>query len=132
MPSLGKILTIGLMAACASAGAYGSFGTALLHGLLDAVKACVADPSLEACILDMSHSPYTSPKPYTGLPLIDREIALLLEFFAQGVKGNTDGDGPDLQAVLGFLYMATQFGGAWYLLAMEGLRRGSQGTVLRR
>lgn len=132
MASSGKILTIALMAACGLAGAYGSFGTALLHGFLDIIKACVADQSPEACALDMSHSPNASPKPYTGVPLIDGEIALLIEFFAQGVKGQVSGDNLDLGAVLGFTYMAAQFGGAWFLVALEGLRRGSQGSVLRR
>lgn len=132
MASAGKILTIGLIAACALTAAYGSFGTALLHGLLDAIKACMKDQSVEACILDMSHSPNASPKAYTGIPLIDAEIGLLMEFFALGVRGHVRGDTLDLDAVLGFTYLAAQFGGAWYLMAMEGLRKGARGTVLRR
>ena len=132
MASLGMIFTIVLMAICALAGAYGSLITAFLHGFLDAIKICVADPSLETCVLDMSHSPYTSPKRYTGIPFIDAEIALLLEFFAQGVKGQTGGGKLDLDAALAFTYMCAQFGGAWYLMALEGLRQGSEGTILRR
>lgn len=132
MASLGKTLTIALMAACALVGVYGSFITSLLHGLFDAIKACITDRSPETCVLDMSHSPYSSPKPYTGVRFIDAEIALLLEFFAQGVKGQASGDKLDLDAVLTFTYMCAQFGGAWYLMALEGLRRGSEGTLLRR
>ena len=132
MASFGMILTIALMASFALAGLYGSMITAHLHGFFDAVKACVRDPSPDACVLDMTHSPYSSPRPYTGVPFVDGEIALLLEFFAQGVRGSEEGRAVDLDALLAFTYMCAQFGGAWYLIAMEGLRRGSSGTVLRR
>lgn len=127
MPSLGKTLTIALMLSFALIGAYGSMITAILHGFLDALRACVTGGPEGSCILDMSRS--IPPKAYTGVPLIDAEIGLLLEFFAQGVMSSSDAF--DLEAFLAVSYLAAQFGGAWFLVALEGLRRGSSGTVLR-
>ena len=109
-------------------GFYGSMFTAYFHGFFDAVKTCIHSPSAEECILDMSHCPFSSPKAFTGIPVIDGEIGLLLEFFAQGVKSGAQGF--DLNAFLTFTYMAAQFGGAWSLIALEGLRLRSSGTLL--
>lgn len=126
--SFSKIFTIGLMVLFSALGFYGSMFTSYFHGFFDAVKTCIYSPSAEECILDMSHCPSSSPRPFTGIPLIDGEIGLLLEFFAQGVKGGAQGF--DLNAFLTFTYMAAQFGGAWSLIALEGLRFRSSGTLL--
>ncbi|KAF4956030.1 hypothetical protein FSARC_11699 [Fusarium sarcochroum] len=66
----------------------------------------------------------------TGNETVDSMINLLLEFFSQGLKKHPETKDMDLEALLAFVYLATQFGGAWYLMALEGLRLGNRGTVL--
>jgi hypothetical protein len=66
----------------------------------------------------------------TGIPQIDDLVNVLLEFFSQGLRSNPNVKGIDLEALLAFVYLAAQFGGAWYIIALEGLRLGNQGTIL--
>lgn len=64
----------------------------------------------------------------TGVEHVDSLIRILLAFFAQGVQ--RCGEGIDVEATLAFAYLAAQFGAAWYVIALEGLRRGNKGTKL--
>jgi hypothetical protein len=66
----------------------------------------------------------------TGIAFIDDLINILLEFFSQGLRSNPDVKGIDLEALLAFVYLAAQFSGAWYIIALEGLRQGNRGTIL--
>ena len=66
----------------------------------------------------------------TGFEQVDAMINLLLEFFSQGLRKSPDAEGMDLEALVAFVYLAAQFGGAWYLIALEGLRFGNKGTIL--
>ncbi|KAM0205679.1 hypothetical protein ACHAQD_009947 [Fusarium lateritium] len=120
---------IALILSCALLGGYASMATSHIHGLFDALKICITDQSLPAnsCILDMSGSISQS---ITGYESIDSLINLLLEFFSQGLKKDPDSKGMDHEALLAFVYLAAQFGGAWYLIALEGLRFGNRGTIL--
>lgn len=97
------------------------------YGYLDALRNCVSSLPYGECILDMSASFTTR---ITGVDAIDDLINTLLEFFSQGLRSNPDLKGIDLEALLAFVYLAAQFGGAWYLIALEGLRQGNKGTVL--
>ncbi|KAH8812234.1 hypothetical protein F5884DRAFT_669617 [Xylogone sp. PMI_703] len=129
MSSLASKTTITLLLTCALVGGYGCMFTAYRHGFFDALGACTAgSPGL--CILDMSHSPASPQKHYTGIAPIDNLINVLLEFFAHGLRSQADTSGFDLEALLAFTYIAAQFGGAWYLIALEGLRRGNAGSIL--
>ncbi|OBS22952.1 hypothetical protein FPOA_09273 [Fusarium poae] len=79
------------------------------------------------CILDMTDS---VSRPITGFESVDGAVNLLLEFFSQGLRKNPHVRGMDLEALLAFVYLAAQFGGAWYIIALEGLRFGNKGTSL--
>jgi hypothetical protein len=120
---------IALILSCALLGGYASMATSHIHGFFDALRVCITDQSLStnSCILDMSGS--ISPC-ITGHEPVDSLINLLLEFFSQGLKKHPDSKGMDLEALLAFVYLAAQFGGAWYLIALEGLRFGNRGTIL--
>ncbi|KAM0231337.1 hypothetical protein ACHAP5_011102 [Fusarium lateritium] len=120
---------IALILSCALLGGYASMATSHIHGLFDTLKICIADQPLStnSCILDMSGSISRS---ITGYQPVDSLINLLLEFFSQGLKKDPNSKGMDLEALLAFVYLAAQFGGAWYLIALEGLRFGNRGTIL--
>lgn len=120
----------GLVLGCALLGGYASMYTSLRDGYFDALRACTAQsPPFrdEPCILDMSDS---TTKGLTGIPALDDPINMLLEFFSQGLRSNPGVKGLDLEALLAFIYLATQFGGAWFIIALEGLRLGNKGTIL--
>jgi hypothetical protein len=118
---------IGLIAGFALLGGYASLWTTYHYGYLDALRNCVSSRPHGECILDMSDS---SKQRITGVDAIDDLINTLLEFFSQGLRSNPDLEGIDLEALLAFVYLAAQFGGAWYLIALEGLRKGNKGTIL--
>ncbi|KAH6986515.1 hypothetical protein BKA56DRAFT_479769 [Ilyonectria sp. MPI-CAGE-AT-0026] len=121
-----------LILSCALVGGYASMFMSYHHGFFDALRVCTSDISVlspEPCVLDMSGSPPVR-KGFTGIAAVDSLINLLLEFFVQGLRSHPDATGLDLEALLAFGYLATQFGGAWYLISLEGLRIGNQGTIL--
>ncbi|RSL78474.1 hypothetical protein BHE90_010282 [Fusarium euwallaceae] len=125
-------ITLCLLLGCALLGGYGSMFTSYNHGFFDALRVCIAEsasPSRQ-CVLDMSDSIGSVSNIYTGFIHIDSLIQVLLEFFSQGLRGDPDLDGIDMEALLAFGYLAAQFGAAWYLMALEGLRVGNQGTIL--
>jgi len=120
-------VVVGLIAGCALLGGYASMWTSYCYGYLDALHNCVSSLPDGECILDMSDS---SIQRITGVDAVDDLINILLEFFSQGLRSNPDIKGIDLEALLAFVYLAAQFGGAWYLIALEGLRRGNERTAL--
>ena len=120
-------VVVGLIVGCAFLGGYASMWTCYIYGYLDALRNCVSSLPDGECILDMSES---SIKRITGVEAVDDLINILLEFFSQGLRSNPDVKGIDLEALLAFVYLAAQFGGAWYLIALEGLRQGNKGTIL--
>lgn len=120
-------VVVGLIAGCALLGGYASMWTSYSYGYLDALRNCVSTFPDGECILDMSDS---SIQRITGVDAVDDLINILLEFFSQGLRSNPDIKGIDLEALLAFVYLAAQFGGAWYLIALEGLRRGNERTAL--
>ncbi|RSL47092.1 hypothetical protein CEP54_013556 [Fusarium duplospermum] len=124
-------ITLCLLLGCALLGGYGSMFTSYHHGFFDALRVCIAEPASlsRQCVLDMSDS-IGSLSSYTGIIHIDSLIQVLLEFFSQGLRSDPDVDGIDMEALLAFGYLAAQFGAAWYLMALEGLRVGNRGTIL--
>jgi hypothetical protein len=120
-------VVICLIAGCALLGGYASMWTSYRYGYLDALRNCVSSLPHGECILDMSNA---FIQRITGVDAIDDLINILLEFFSQGLRSNPDLEGIDLEALLAFVYLAAQFGGAWYLIALEGLRKGNKGTIL--
>ena len=106
--------------------------TSYHHGFFDALSVCIAEPTSPSrqCVLDMSDSVGSLSNRYTGIIRIDSLIQVLLEFFSQGLRSDPDLNGIDMEALLAFGYLAAQFGAAWYLMALEGLRVGNQGTIL--
>ncbi|KAI1068629.1 hypothetical protein LB507_006148 [Fusarium sp. FIESC RH6] len=116
---------VGLILGCALLGGYTSMFTSHQHGFFDAIRVCNACE--KACVLDMTNS---MSKRITGFEQVDAMINLLLEFFSQGLRKSPDAEGIDLEALVAFVYLAAQFGGAWYLIALEGLRFGNRGTIL--
>jgi hypothetical protein len=125
-----------LIATCGLVGGYAGMFTARRDGFFDAVKACITPDKASGatplkCLLDMSHAQgITHTGPFTHIEPIDSLLGVLLEFFAQGLKSDPDRDGIHLESLLAGSYTVTQFGAAWMLMAMEGLRKGNLGTVL--
>ncbi|CAH0052248.1 unnamed protein product [Clonostachys solani] len=122
-----------LILGCALLGGYASVFTTYQHGFFDALRICTSDSSLlspEPCVLDMSGSISSFSKTITGVAPVDSLIYVLLEFFSQGLRNDPGAKGIDLEALLAFGYLSAQFGGAWYLVALEGLRLGNRGTIL--
>ncbi|KAL2074989.1 hypothetical protein VTL71DRAFT_8769 [Oculimacula yallundae] len=61
---------------------------------------------------------------YTGIGWLDRHICFLVMFFAPVVAKK--GDALEMLTIFG----AGQFGAAWALMLMEGLRKGNKGRVV--
>ncbi|KAL6915015.1 hypothetical protein ACHAP8_009365 [Fusarium lateritium] len=122
---MAPVVIVSLILGCALLGGYASMFTSHSHGFFDALRVC--NTGSEKCILDMTDS---VSRPITGLESVDEAVNLLLEFFSQGLRKNPDVKGMDLEALLAFVYLAAQFGGAWYIIALEGLRFGNKGTIL--
>jgi hypothetical protein len=155
--SVGVALAAALILSCAVLGGYASIVTSIRHGFIDALRTCTfptyfppssssssssssffffiteslssSSSSKSKCILDL---PYAFALPsYTGIGAIDARIAVLLEFFSQGLVRKPGTDGADWEALATVGYLSAQFGGAWALMVMEGLRRGNGNSVLR-
>ncbi|CAF3546811.1 unnamed protein product [Fusarium graminearum] len=122
---MAPFVIISLILGCALLGGYASMFTSHSHGFFDTLRVC--NTGAEACILNMTDS---VSRPITGIESVDAAMNLLLEFFSQGLQKNPDIKGMDLEALLAFVYLAAQFGGAWYIIALEGLRFGNKGTIL--
>lgn len=125
MPS--PAIPIVLILSCALLGGYGSVYTSRRDGFFDALKVCTSTPSKAQCILN-------TPQPYqahfkTNIPKVDGLFAVLFEFFGQGLSSDSAG-GLDLNGVLAGIYLVAQFGAAWHLIALEGLRRGNVNKIL--
>jgi hypothetical protein len=61
---------------------------------------------------------------YTGIPPLDRQLAVLVAFFAPAVAGTNT-------ALSLFLFFGFgQFGAFWALMVMESLRKGNQGKIV--
>jgi hypothetical protein len=118
-------IIVGLILGCALLGGYTSMFTSHQDAFFDAIRVCNAGAI--SCVLDMTDS---VSRRITGFEQVDALINLLLEFFSQGLRKSPDADGMDLEALVAFVYLAAQFGGAWYLIALEGLRVGNKGTIL--
>ncbi|KAH7183446.1 uncharacterized protein B0J16DRAFT_345809 [Fusarium flagelliforme] len=118
-------IIVGLILGCALLGGYTSMFTSHQHGFFDAIRVC--NTGAKSCALDMTDS---VSRRITGFEQVDAMINLLLEFFSQGLRKSPDTEGMDLEALVAFVYLAAQFGGAWYLIALEGLRVGNKGTIL--
>lgn len=119
-----KIVPVILLSLCALLGGYASIYTSTRDGFIDALKSCTSPP--KECILD---APRLAQVPsYTTITAVDSVLAVVFEFFSQGLSRR--GDGGSLEALLAVTYLAVQFGGAWYLMALEGLRRGNVRTML--
>ncbi|KAK6065986.1 hypothetical protein SCUP515_10929 [Seiridium cupressi] len=125
-----KLLPITLILSCALLGGYASIFLSFHHGFFDALQICTSSVSTSKreCTLNMPHVAHIPS--YTKIPPIDSRLTILFEFFAQGLMSQGSEDGLDVQAIVAMSYLAAQFGGAWYLLALEGLRKGNAGTVL--
>ncbi|KAK9791696.1 hypothetical protein SCARD494_07485 [Seiridium cardinale] len=125
-----KLLSITLILSCALLGGYASIFLSFHHGFFDALRICTSSVSTSKreCTLNMPHVAHIPS--YTKIPSIDSRLAILFEFFAQGLMSQGSDNGLDVQAILAMSYLAAQFGGAWYLLVLEGLRKGNAGTVL--
>jgi hypothetical protein len=116
---------VSLILGCDFLGGYASMFTSHWHGFFDALRVCNA--GAEKCILDMTDS---VSRPIAGFETLDSMLNLLLEFFSQGLRKSPEVKGVDLEALIAFVYLAAQFGGAWFLIALEGLRFGNKGTIL--
>lgn len=126
MPS-SVFLPVTLILGCALLGGYASVYTSHRDGFFDALKVCTTARAKTQCILDVAQ-PYQA-RFKTGLPRLDGVLAVLFEFFNQGLT-TADGESVDLNGWLAVAYLAAQFGGAWYLIALEGLRRGNANSLL--
>ncbi|KAF0636370.1 hypothetical protein FPSE5266_08421 [Fusarium pseudograminearum] len=122
---MAPFVIVSLILGCALLGGYASMFTSHSHGFFDTLRVC--NTGAEACILNMTDS---VSRPITGIESVDAAMNLLLEFFSQGLQKNPDIKGIDLEALIAFVYLAAQFGGAWYIIALEGLRFGNKGTIL--
>lgn len=65
-------------------------------------------------------------KKYTGLSLLDHQLAILVTFFAPLCDVGFGREGLWLFGLFGL----GQFGGAWTVMVMESLRAGNRGLVL--
>ncbi|QPC80299.1 hypothetical protein HYE68_011051 [Fusarium pseudograminearum] len=122
---MAPFVIVSLILGCALLGGYASMFTSHSHGFFDTLRVC--NTGAEACILNMTDS---VSRPITGIESVDAAMNLLLEFFSQGLQKDPDIKGMDLEALIAFVYLAAQFGGAWYIIALEGLRFGNKGTIL--
>jgi len=58
---------------------------------------------------------------YTGIAPVDRQLVILVTFFAHAVDGSSAGFSS---------WGMTQFGAAWCVMVMEGLRAGNKGKLI--
>ncbi|KAM5369006.1 hypothetical protein ACJZ2D_009209 [Fusarium nematophilum] len=133
MSSMSLNISICLILGCALVGGYAGLFTSYNHGFFEAIRVCISESgtwTAEQCVLDMPGSRGSLSKSYTGIASVDSLINVLLEFFAQGLRSHPNSKGLDTEALLAFGYLATQFGGVWFLMALEGLRLGNRGNIL--
>lgn len=123
-----KRLTICCVVLSAILEGYTGIFLSFYHGWFNALENCTSPLSSrkDKCILEMV--PINGPPAFTTIRFIDSRLAVLLEFFAQGLIHQ--GGKSNSPAVLAMIYLAAQFGAAWYLLVLEGMRRGNRGTIL--
>ena len=125
------IIPIILILSCALVGGYGGMYTSVRDGFMEDLRICTTTAHSGThvagkCILHVPDIAYIPA--YTGVPAIDSRVAVLLEHFAQGMT-NDDGAAP-FETMLSAGYLAAHYGGAWCLMALEGLRRRNAGTLL--
>jgi hypothetical protein len=66
---------------------------------------------------------------FTGVPVLDENFALLVEFFQQGLpRMNPDGV-ESFEDIVATLCWTSQYGAIWTMISLEGLRKGNQGTA---
>ena len=119
---MSKASVIILILSCAMLGGYASNYLAFHHGFFDAINDCIDKTSSRQksqCILVRSSTTYRAI--FTGIPAIDDLVAVLLGFFTLGLV--QDYGSIDWQAVVGMVYMASQFGALWTFMTLEGLRK---------
>lgn len=89
------------------------------NGTFDALYAVVAqtEPKIPGTHIPVSQK-------YTGIEAVDRHLMFLVMFFTPVVDGKSE-------AVMLFCGFACgQFGAAWLLIMLEGLRKGNLGKVV--
>jgi hypothetical protein len=126
--SASKLIAIVCIVLCGALGGYASIFRAIHYGFFDALRTCTSavDAVREQCILPRA----THIPAYTSTHSMDSRLAVLFEFFAQGLTYKPGAAESKLAALLTLGYLAAQLGGAWYLIVLEGMRKGNAGGIL--
>jgi hypothetical protein len=134
MPSPSPLLPVLVLIGLSTFGAYTCMYAAARDGFFEALGACVNQDSYDAGLCQLTAAPNPSSvgsHVYTTVKGVDKHLAGLVEFFAQGLnKVEGEDEGRTLGMLVAGGYMMAQFGGVWLLVLMESLRRGSKGSVL--
>jgi|UniRef100_A0A8H7K632 hypothetical protein len=103
--------------------------TSFRDGFFDALRDCVYPSSTKPSYCKL-HVPHASQMPkFTGVPVLDENFALLVEFFQQGLpRMNPDGV-ESFEDIVATLCWTSQYGAIWTMISLEGLRKGNQGTA---
>ncbi|CAG9975072.1 unnamed protein product [Clonostachys byssicola] len=119
-----------LLLSCALLGGYGAMYTSFREGFFDALRECVY-PSATKPSQCKLHVPHASQMPkFTGVPFIDENFALLVEFFQQGLPRMNPGGVESFEDIVATLCWTSQYGAIWTMISLEGLRKGNQGTAV--
>ncbi|KAI9646146.1 hypothetical protein NHQ30_005586 [Ciborinia camelliae] len=102
----------------------GIFGTFIIggsNGTFEHITNLVAQETPPAVFPDAK---YLLMKDYTGIKAVDKQLTVLVTFFAPVC------DRKNVALWLNSIYGLGQFGGAWTLLVMESLRSGNKGRAV--
>lgn len=119
---LSRNIAITLIISCALVGGYAGMYLSYTSGFFQAIGHCTSHASGRPCVLPI---PESRRLVYTNIPFVDERIAVLIEFFAFGLNGPNS-----VAMTLASAYLVGQFGVAWYIMALEGLRKGNASTAL--
>ena len=102
--------------------AAGLFGTWILAGSNGTVAILEALAKQDVPLLPGSNDPLL--KAYTGVGPIDRQLTILVVFFSPVL------DPRNGALMLYSIFGLGQFGAAWTIMMMEGMRRGNKGKIV--
>ncbi|KAI2626561.1 hypothetical protein GGR54DRAFT_476670 [Hypoxylon sp. NC1633] len=124
MAPLGKYALIAVFAGLSAFGFRATIIPMSYNGLGKLLRNVAAPGAGATAELLVAPTPFK--REYTGLAALDRQLALLVAFFA----GLIDDEGAGWETTAYYVWALAQFAAAWTVLVLEGRRSGSRGRAV--